>query len=373
MSKKLFYITLLFIIGCFNKVLSQQSVASTQYYFFDYIFNPSLSGMKPYNNLNINYSKQWIGFDSSPVQMTVGYDFTNKKNKNGFGMSFQKENQGGSYKQNSLGLNYSKHITLMKNTKLSFGFGVFLKQMIGNYSNLILPDLSDPTFSSLKESNGIIDGSYGINFTRNNFKLGISSLNINESKLGIGNNASNISQFNPFKRQFYLNSSYSINFKDNIEFSTNTLFKLLNEDFFFSSIVLLAKIEETFTLGFGNRIYSTNPTNQSFALYNNYTLSIFAGIEIKSLSITFNYDISSNVLFPSSEITLGYKFLKKPLRKGPSRFNNSSSIRKSNPSSPSTPSSPSISTNSNKTKFKKFGKKGHWWDPLFDKKINNNK
>tara|TARA_B100000767_G_scaffold112215_1_gene107179 strand:+ start:726 stop:1832 length:1107 start_codon:yes stop_codon:yes gene_type:complete len=367
MSKKLFYISLLFIVGYFNTALSQQSVPSSQYYFFDYVFNPSLSGMKPYNNLNINYSKQWIGFESSPVQMMVGYDFTNKKNKNGFGMSFQKEDQGGSYKQNSLGLNYSKHITLKKNTKLSAGFGVFLKQMIGNYSNLILPDLSDPTFNPIKESNGIIDGSYGINFTRNKFKLGISSLNINESKFIKGNNASNISQFNPFKRQFYLNSSYSINFKEKVEFSSNALFKLLNKDFFFSSIVLLAKIEETFILGVGNRIYATNSINQSSVVYNNYTFSFFMGIEKKSLSFTFNYDISNNVLFPSSELTLGYKFLDKPLVKRSSNFNNTSSSISNSRSSPSSPSSPTIS---NKTKLRIIGKRGHWWDPFHNKKLN---
>jgi|TARA_B110000285_G_scaffold112510_1_gene127700 type IX secretion system PorP/SprF family membrane protein len=346
MNKKLITLTFLMIIGGLNSILSQQSVASTQYFFFDYLFNPSLSGMKQYNNLNLNYSRQWLGFESSPSQICVGYDFTNNKNKNGFGVSFQNEDQAGSYKQNSLGFNYSKHITLSENTKLSAGFGVIFKQMIGDYTNLILPDQSDPTFNMGRESNGIIDGTFGINYTKNNFRVGISSLNINESKLVTGNNSSNISQFNPFKRQFYLNSSYSIAVKNKVDFYSNALFKLLNKDFFFSSIVILAKIKETFLLGVGNRIYSTTASNQNSVIYNNSTFSFFMGIEKKSLSVTFNYDISNNILFPSSELTLGYKFIETPSRKGSSSLKNI------------------------KTRLRIFGKKGHWWDPFFNNKLN---
>lgn len=346
MLKKLIYITFILIIGSFNTLISQQSIASTQYFFFDYLFNPSLSGMKQYNNLNLNYSRKWLGIESSPSQICVGYDFTNNKNNNGFGLSFQNEDQAGSYKQNSLGINYSKHITLNENSKLSAGFGVIFKQMIGNYTNLILPDQSDPTFSIGRESNGIIDGTIGINYTKNKFRVGISSLNINESKLVTGNNSSNISELNPFKRQFYLNSSYSIAVKKKVDFYSHALFKLLNKDFFFSSIVILAKIEETFLLGVGNRIYSTTAINQGSVNYNNSTFSFFMGIEKKSLSVTFNYDISNNILFPSSELTLGYKFIETPSSKG----NNNS--------------------NSKKTRLRIFGKKGHWWDPFFNRKTN---
>ena len=107
-----------------------------------------------------------------------------------------------------------------------------------------------------------------------------------------------------------------------------------------------AKIKETFLLGVGNRIYSTTASKQNSVIYNNSTFSFFMGIEKKSLSVTFNYDISNNILFPSSELTLGYKFIETPSRKGSSSLKNI------------------------KTRLRIFGKKGHWWDPFFNNKLN---
>jgi type IX secretion system PorP/SprF family membrane protein len=302
MNKLYFHIGFL-LISCAG--LSQQSITNNQYYLFDYYYNPALSGGESFNPFYINYINQWAGFEDSPEKITVGFEFS-PFSSNGFSLLYTNNNQGGSYSQNQLNFNYSKQIIFNDENKLSIGVGVLASQNISDYSGISTRDPNDNSFSS-GQSETTLDGSFGLNYRHKNFQIGLSTLNINNSKLELNSNQ----LLNTFRenRQYYLTSSYSVNINEKTSFSPNLLFNFLSKDFFFTSFSLLANFDKTFSVGITNRYYSSSWESKSREPdYSNVTIALALGCEFKKFSTFYNYEISKNISFPSHELTVGYKF-----------------------------------------------------------------
>jgi type IX secretion system PorP/SprF family membrane protein len=302
MNKLYFHIGFL-LISCAG--LSQQSITNNQYYLFDYYYNPALSGGESFNPFYINYINQWAGFEDSPEKITVGFEFS-PFSSNGFSLLYTNNNQGGSYSQNQLNFNYSKQIIFNDENKLSIGVGVLASQNISDYSGISTRDPNDNSFSS-GQSETTLDGSFGLNYRHKNFQIGLSTLNINNSKLELNSNQ----LLNTFRenRQYYLTSSYSVNINEKTSFSPNLLFNFLSKDFFFTSFSLLANFDKTFSVGITNRYYSSSwESKSSEPDYSNVTIALALGCEFKKFSTFYNYEISKNISFPSHELTVGYKF-----------------------------------------------------------------
>jgi len=296
---------LLFLINTVG--FSQQSITTNQYYLFDYFYNPSLGGEDLYNPLYINYIDQWVGFENSPKKITAGFEFSSLSS-DGFSFLYTQNNQGGSFKEDQLNFNYSKQINFNKKNKLSLGLGVLASQKISDFSNITTVDPNDNIFAS-NISEIILDGSFGMNFTSNNFKIGISSLYINNSELELSQNQTTRSFRNG--RQYYLTSSHVFRIDENLTLSPNLLINLLSQDFFLSSFALLANFKKTFTFGLSNRNYSAYwEASKTHPSYRNITLGFILGYEFKKFRAFYNYEISKNVSFPSHELTIGYHFEK---------------------------------------------------------------
>jgi type IX secretion system PorP/SprF family membrane protein len=302
MNKLYFHIGFL-LISCAG--LSQQSITNNQYYLFDYYYNPALSGGESFNPFYINYINQWAGFEDSPEKITVGFEFS-PFSSNGFSLLYTNNNQGGSYSQNQLNFNYSKQIIFNDENKLSIGVGVLASQNISDYSGISTRDPNDNSFSS-GQSETTLDGSFGLNYRHKKFQIGLSTLNINNSKLELNSNP----LLNTIRenRQYYLTSSYSVNINEKTSFSPNLLFNFLSKDFFFTSFSLLANFDKTFSVGITNRYYSSSwESKSSEPDYSNVTIALALGCEFKKFSTFYNYEISKNISFPSHELTVGYKF-----------------------------------------------------------------
>ena len=221
-------------------------------------------------------------------------------------MLYTNNNQGGSYSQNQLNFNYSKQIIFNDENKLSIGVGVLASQNISDYSGISTRDPNDNSFSS-GQSETTLDGSFGLNYRHKKFQIGLSTLNINNSKLELNSNQ----LLNTFRenRQYYLTSSYSVNINEKTSFSPNLLFNFLSKDFFFTSFSLLANFDKTFSVGITNRYYSSSwESKSSEPDYSNVTIALALGCEFKKFSTFYNYEISKNISFPSHELTVGYKF-----------------------------------------------------------------
>jgi type IX secretion system PorP/SprF family membrane protein len=219
---------------------------------------------------------------------------------------YTNNNQGGSYSQNQLNFNYSKQIIFNDENKLSIGVGVLASQNISDYSGISTRDPNDNSFSS-GQSETTLDGSFGLNYRHKKFQIGLSTLNINNSKLELNSNQ----LLNTFRenRQYYLTSSYSVNINEKTSFSPNLLFNFLSKDFFFTSFSLLANFDKTFSVGITNRYYSSSWESKSREPdYSNVTIALALGCEFKKFSTFYNYEISKNISFPSHELTVGYKF-----------------------------------------------------------------
>ena len=305
MNKIKLYILFLFVS---NNGFSQQTITNNQYYLFDYVYNPSLSGGESNNPLYINYIDQWAGFENSPTKITAGFEFSTNYN-DGFSILFAQNNQGGAFKEDQLNFNYSKQIVFNKKNKLSLGLGIFASQKTSDFSNVNTAISNDNIFST-SSNEVILDGSFGVNYTSKNFEIGISSLYLNNSNLEISKNQLPKSFKNG--RQYYLISSYSFQLNEKISLTPNILFNFLTRDFFLRSFALLANFNETFTFGLANRNYSTNlEASENHPNYRNLTLAFILGYEFKKFCTYYNYEISKNISFPTHELTVGYKFEKR--------------------------------------------------------------
>ena len=54
-------------------LLAQQQTTYSQFYINEIIYNPAVSGSKPYNPLVIQTRQQWLGFEGAPFSTNISY------------------------------------------------------------------------------------------------------------------------------------------------------------------------------------------------------------------------------------------------------------------------------------------------------------
>ena len=274
-------------------VVSQQITLNTQFYHFDYVVNPSLSGKKDFNPIYLSYRNQWTGFNGSPETIQFGGTFA-LNSKNAFGVQFFQDIHGGAYKQSGMHFNYAKHLFLNVDHQISFGIGLILDQFSGDFSNLDLVNPNDDVYLIGQESKLLTDFNFGVNYSYNNFNLGLSTVNLFQSK--ISDNSINSS--NRLSRQYHLLASYNFKIDSNVVLEPKLLVRALESGIYHGDIILLSKIKKLYIIGISHRI--------------NTAWSVVAGLDFKSALISYSYDFTSsglqNVMGSTHEIILGYKF-----------------------------------------------------------------
>ena len=278
---------------------SQQVALNTQFYHFDFIVNPSLSGKKDFNPIYLSYRNQWTGFNGSPETIQFGGSLA-INSKNAIGVQFFQDIHGGAYKQSGLQFNYAKHFPININHEISFGTGLLLDQFSGDFSNLDLVNPNDDVYLIGQESKLLADLNFGVNYSYNNFNFGLSAFNLFQSK--ISNNSINLT--NRLSRQYQLLSSYSFKIDSNVVLEPKVLVRALESGIYHGDLILLSKINDLYILGVSHRL--------------NTAWSFIAGLDFNGALISYSYDFSSglqNYTGSTHEIILGYKFKKGEIKR----------------------------------------------------------
>ncbi len=287
-------IAFVFILFFTYNGISQQVALNSQFYYFDFILNPSLSGSKDYNPIYLSYRNQWTGFNGSPETIHFGGNMALDA-FNGLGIQFFQDNHGGAYKQNGMHLNYARHFIIKEKKYFSIGGGMLIDQFSGNFNNLELVNPTDNVFLIGQESKLLADASIGFNFHLNKFNIGISSFNLLQSRVS---NNSIQSNNNNLKRQYQLLCSYSLPIDSSIVLEPKILVRGLESGIYHGDLLMLGKFKEIYILGFSHRIGAA--------------WSFIAGIEYNNSVISYSYDLSTSGLQSytgaTHEVILGYKF-----------------------------------------------------------------
>lgn len=291
-------VVFIFLIFAFES-FSQQVALNTQFYHFDFIVNPSLSGKKEFNPIYLSYRNQWTGFNGSPETIQFGGSLA-VNSKNAFGVQFFQDIHGGAYKQNGLQFNYARHFPIKINHEISFGAGLLLDQFSGDFSNLDLVNPNDDVYLIGQESKLLTDFNVGVNYSYNNFSFGLAAFNLLQSK--ISNNSINLT--NRLSRQYHLLTSYSFKVDSNLVLEPKVLVRALESGIYHGDLILLSKINDLYILGFSHRFKTA--------------WSFIAGLDFNGALISYSYDFSSglqNYTGSTHEIILGYKFKKTEFKK----------------------------------------------------------
>ena len=151
----------------------------TQYKPNNIFLNPAVTGTKRMLDARINFRKQWMGFDASPVTKGISLNSRMMRGTMGLGITYFNDKTGPS-KRSDLGFAYSYHIKF-DDVELSAGlaYEMLTYSLDGTKLNPHEPqdnllDLS----STLKKK--VNDGSAGLLFYNDRFHLGLSILNLLE-------------------------------------------------------------------------------------------------------------------------------------------------------------------------------------------------
>ena len=215
--------SLFFIFMFFGLVKSQETLPYYQQYLLegDFLFNPALYGNTDDVVLNLNYQKQFSGFDQSPNVQSIGLH-ANVFDRVGAGLSFFRD-QNGPISSNGISAGGSYFIPLdddgERKSQFSFGTNVSFYNMNIDLGMLNPQDPGDPTLSSETNSLFLVYANLGMALTYRNFFAGVS---VND--IALTNDIPIVNGIEPEPTKFILNAGYNY---------------YLNEQFFVTPSVLM--------------------------------------------------------------------------------------------------------------------------------------
>ena len=299
----LFFASLIIVLTC-NISFAQQH---PQYSLFNQnmvVYNPAYTGIS--NNLIValHGRAQWYNIKGLPISQNIQAHTPVYFLHGGLGVSIL-NNQQGLQRNTHAGLNYS-YIIHGRKYKISFGFHAGIietsldgKKIItptGNYEgNNIDHNVNILSVSILE--NLQFDLSAGIAFESKRISFGISSVNINEPKLGLTQSTNGLI----LKRNYISNFSYNINFSKNVLFKNYFLAKYDVNDLQAESNISFQYKKLGF-LGVGFRGFEKNNIDATYAYLGIYLTQSWI------LSYAYDYILSdlNNASSGSHEILLQY-------------------------------------------------------------------
>jgi type IX secretion system PorP/SprF family membrane protein len=209
---------LFFLLTGFTPTIAQQLPLFSQYYFNDYIVNPSFTGRNNASVIQASTRQQWVGFGGAPSTYLMGYNGTIEGENIGIGMVLFKDDTGGAISQTGALLNYRYKVKLNQSSRLSLGLGVLINQYAYDAGKVELVSFDDEL--SVSSTQIVPDVNFGASYTFNtDFIIGVSINQVLESKLSNMNQfTSGEEQVNHLKRHFNASISNIYLLTDNIDF-----------------------------------------------------------------------------------------------------------------------------------------------------------
>lgn len=171
-----------------NSYFAQQTTFNSQYMLNQYMINPAAAGQHLEAPIALSVRQQWAGLQGAPVTQLLSFNGkTGKKRNMAVGTQLYNDKNGAFQNMGWQG-SYAYHIKTSVSTKLSIGVSAILSQTTVDGTNFIMNDYSDETLLGTKQSSFNPDVSAGILYFSHNFFIGVSAIQLLESKYSFGEN-----------------------------------------------------------------------------------------------------------------------------------------------------------------------------------------
>ncbi len=273
------------------KIVAQQIPLKSLYLYNRLSYNPAESGTRDYIPVYLSARRQWIGVENAPEAQDVSVHAPIGQ-KLGLGIQLYNEVTGITDRTGG-NLAFSFRIKTSKKANLAFGLSAMFTQFSFDRDKIVTQNPNDLALLSTNLSYFIPDASFGLNYYGDKFRLGLSAVNLMQTKKDL----SSITVNNTLDRVIYLDGSIKLGLSKNIDLIPSVFTRYM----FQAPIVY----EGNLRLMFNDLIWAGAGYRSQDALI------IEAGLEIKKFVVGYAYDYTlsdiNSISNGTHEVVIGYQ------------------------------------------------------------------
>ena len=167
---------------------AQQLPISSHFHENRYLYNPSCIGMEPYTQAIFQVRKQWSGIQGAPETYHFTIDGSINKKKVGLGLRIFSDVAGILGRTGGYGT-YRYRINFGSGNRLFMGLSVGFLQNKIHFDKIRAQNMNEPTLLKNSEKQTVFDANFGITYAYKNWKAGLSSYQLFNSKYYYEGNA----------------------------------------------------------------------------------------------------------------------------------------------------------------------------------------
>jgi type IX secretion system PorP/SprF family membrane protein len=296
--KKIFQL-LVFITLASSSAIGQQVPYYSQHFVNPYFVNPSYAGQNGTTNLFLNVRQQWVGVIGSPLTQTISVDGPIAKGKMGLGIQVFNDvenilGKSGAY------ISTAYKVKVSEKQSLRFGVSGGMLQSRIIFERINTEDPTEASIFNNTQTAMYFDANAGVNYTVNKFNIGVSALQLPETKFMYANDFDQKVLKSELVRHFIITAKYNLQKQDG-------KFRWQPISLIRSSAGLPTQIEMGLTAFYDNTVW-VNTTYR-----HNIGYAVSAGMLIDSrLVVGYNYEYGAGKLGEfsngSHEFLLGFRF-----------------------------------------------------------------
>ena len=298
--------SLLLFVFLISGYKAQETLPFYQQYLLDgeFLFNPALYGSTDDVVLNLNYQKQFSGFEQSPNVQSIGLH-ANVFDRVGAGLSFFRD-QNGPISANGISAGASYFIPIdddgERKSQFSFGTNVNLYNMHIDLAMLNPQEQGDPLLSS--DAIFLAYANMGMAVSYRNFFAGVS---VND--IALSNDIPIVNGIEPEPTKVLINTGYNWYLNDQLYVTPSVFINLNTNSSKMVDLNMMATVEgdqNAFSAGVSFRTANNKYGNQSLSL----SPVIKASLNNFSFGATYNFGMSDIQQYAGNSfmLSIGYRF-----------------------------------------------------------------
>jgi len=283
---------LLIVLTIFISVVSAQQIPLKSLYLYNRLsYNPAEAGTRKYIPVYLSARQQWIGLENAPETQDISVHAPLGA-KVGLGLQMYNESTGVTDRTGgNLALSY--RIQTSQKGHLAFGLSGMFTQFTFDKEKMITQNPNDATLLNNDLTYFIPDVGFGLNYYGEKFRIGLSAVNLIETKKDL----SSIAVDNALNRVIYFDGSAKLGLSKKIDLIPSFFTRYMFEAPFSYEANLRLMYNDLVWIGAGYR-------GQDAAVFE-------VGFEFKKFVIGYAYDYTlsdiSSISNGTHEIIIGYQ------------------------------------------------------------------
>lgn len=274
-----------------NQLVSQQIPLKSLYLYNRLSYNPAEAGTRDYIPVYLSGRKQWMGVKNAPETQDMSLHAPIGA-KLGLGLQLYNEKTGVTNRTGG-SLSFSYRIKTSQKGNLAFGLSAMFTQFNFDRDKIVTQNPNDQTLINNNLNYFIPDASFGLNYYGERFRIGVSAVNLIETKKDL----SSIAVDNTLDRVLYLDASMKTKLSNKLDLIPSIFARYMFQAPIVFEGNLRLMYNDLFWLGAGYRSQDA--------------LVFEAGVQYKKFVVGYAYDYTlsdiNTISSGTHEILVGYQ------------------------------------------------------------------